>query len=209
MVLAALTLSACKPEPVDGAQPPAPSSSVSTPTDAATPGLDGSPAGPDAGSDESSDNAACTDAGGTVQQRVPTSGTDADPGEWITLAGIVEVCRFGSSESESAHRLYVDIMTVEEPAPTLAALAYFAKVPVSPDAGENSGDAALDYCSGLGGTYSYGPSAIGGLVDVNDPIDTAVTVCTFADGSFVDTEALLSYSARHRAGRRPGERRCV
>lgn len=135
----------------------------------------------------------CLDSGGTLQLRQPTFGTNDDPSTWVALGDPVQVCRFQTLGDSDDSRIYVDLVTLASRKPTLAALAYLAKTPL-PDT-EGGANPATALCAALGGATEYGSSASGGgLVSADDPIDTVIVPCMFADGSFIEEWGIAYYS---------------
>lgn len=197
-LLAAVTLAGCRPEPEPdpSGTSPAPTAAASesgTPQETDAPGEDTPPGADEAPLTEQEAVAACEAAGATAQYRQPTFGTNNDRADWIPLGGAVVVCRFEQGSGESGSRLYVDPVTISSSAPTLAAIAYLSKTP-APDSG--AANPATLLCDAVGGTSSYGNSLVGGgLVSFEDPVDTVVSACVFADGSFIDEWAIAYYSA--------------
>ena len=77
--------------------------------------------------------------------------------------------------------------------PSLAALAYYAKV----KPGSCNGNPASCYCSLLGGTDLFGGINLngGGWVQKSDSIDTVLEACIFPDMSSIDSWGLAYHSA--------------
>lgn len=173
---AALALAACTapaPSPTDSGSP--------TPTAVPT---DSHASGPGA--------AACVEAGGVVETRQPTWGTNSDPSQWVELGDPIDVCRFQTLGDDADSRLYADLVTISSSKPTLAALAYLSKTQLE---GSLEGNPASQLCVQLGGAISYGPSpAGGGLVNSDDPNDEVFAPCYFADGSFIDEWGIAYYA---------------
>lgn len=135
----------------------------------------------------------CETKGGIARTRQPMFGTNGPESSWVDVGAPVTLCEFTDGEGESATRLYVDLNTLYSRTPTLAALAYLSKTPVPDSSAAEPSDAL---CAALGGSTQYGTSEKGGgLVDKKDAVDPVVSVCAFPDGSFIDAQALSSYSA--------------
>lgn len=133
----------------------------------------------------------CEAKGGVVQKRHAYYGTNNDESQWVYLGRDMDVCRFESSEDQS--RIYVDVRTLATTTPTLASSAYLAKV--QNDLSTAQGNPATQNCTDLGGTSVFGAGANGGgWVNVDDPIDIVVAMCTFADGSAIDEWGITYYS---------------
>ena len=137
----------------------------------------------------------CTDRGGQLTPRIATWNTNADPSAWLQLAGRWTLCEFESGEGDSATRISVDLTTLYSEEPTLAAVAYLAKVQPSPTS-EPSGNPASFYCADdLDGTSQFGDTAAGGgWVDQSQPTFVVMNLCVFADGSAIDEFGLFYHS---------------
>jgi putative hemolysin len=171
---AALLLAGCTGSPAG----PTP-----TPTATATPSAAATASGAGA--------TACTRSGGTVQSRQPTYGTNGPEASWIELGDPIDVCRW---KAKDGSRIYTDLVTISSSKPTLAALAYLAKV--QPPENTNGANPASLLCTKLGGASDFGTSLDGGgLVARNDPDDQVVDPCTFADGSFIEEWGIAYYAA--------------
>jgi hypothetical protein len=145
--------------------------------------------------DGSSPETYCTDKGGMLVPRVATWNTNADPSQWLELAGRWTLCEFESGEGDSATRISVDLTTLSSTEPTLASVAYLAAVPASPTdpPGSNPG---TSYCvNDLDGSSSFGNTAAGGgWVDQSQPVFVVMDLCVFADGSAIDEFGLFYHS---------------
>ncbi len=155
-----------------------------------TPAPSGS-ATPSAAFDTAAAEAYCTGHGGQLQERQPTFNTNADQSEWVAIGAPVVVCRFQSTDSDRS-RIYVDLVTLYDTDPTLAALAYLSKTPIPSGA---TGNPATALCTALGGASTFGPGADGGgLVNTHDPDDVVFAPCTFADESFIEEWGIAYYA---------------
>jgi len=130
----------------------------------------------------------CIKNGGVVQTRIPTYGTNG--GDPLTLAGSADFCQFTSQKDGS--QINVLLSTLETKQPTLAALAYYAQVPM----GSCNGNPGSCYCTLLGGTDLFGGinAAGGGWVLNTDPNDV-LEACVFPDMSSIDSWGLAYHSA--------------
>ena len=131
----------------------------------------------------------CVEKGGVVQTRIPEYGTNgADP---LVLSGQADFCQFTSPKDGSQINLLLSTLYTEKP--TLAALAYYAKVQLG---GDCSGNPASCYCTQLGGSDLFGgiDAAGGGWVLKADPEDVLET-CIFPDLSSIDSWGLAYHSA--------------
>jgi hypothetical protein len=93
--------------------------------------------------------------------REPYFNTNDDEQNWFRLAGDRGFCKFTSKKDGS--RIFVELSTLYTESPTLAALAYYAEVPLNSGC---NGNPASCYCSQIGGTDSSAestPTAVGGL----------------------------------------------
>jgi putative hemolysin len=132
----------------------------------------------------------CVRHGGEVDVRAPYFNTNDDPSNWFRLAGESQFCKFTSKDGS---RIHVLLSTLYSDQPTLAALAYYAKVPYN---GSCNGNPGSCYCSQLGGTDLFGGINLngGGWVQKSDPIDTVLEACIFPDMSSVDSWGLTYHS---------------
>jgi putative hemolysin len=133
----------------------------------------------------------CLSKGGEVDIRQPYFNTNASEQDWLQLAGAREFCRFISEKDGS--RIYVLLSTLYTQKPSLAALAYYAKV----QPGSCNGNPASCYCSLLGGSDSFGGINLngGGWVKKSDPVFTVLESCIFPDMSSIDSFGLFYHSA--------------
>ncbi|HVM93358.1 MAG TPA: hypothetical protein VMT67_11135 [Terriglobales bacterium] len=133
----------------------------------------------------------CTNAGGEVDNRQPYFNTNADEQDWLRLSGSKNFCKFTSADDGS--RIHVLLSTLYTTKPSLAALAYYAQVPL----GQCNGNPAACYCTQLGGSDSFGGINLngGGWVQKSDPVDTVLEACIFPDMSSIDSWGLAYHSA--------------
>ena len=141
---------------------------------------------------ESAAAAYCVKKGGEVDVRVPYFNTNADPSQWFPLSGSRKFCKFTSAEDGS--RIHVLLSTLYTKKPSLAALAYYAKVPYGGNCNGNPGSC---YCSQLGGSDLFGGVNLngGGWVQKSDPVDTVLEACIFPDMSSIDSWGLTYHQA--------------
>jgi putative hemolysin len=141
----------------------------------------------------------CVKKGGEVDVRLPYYNTNDDnESNWVRMAGQRTFCKFTSKDNGS--RIHVLLTTLYTKAPTLAALAYYAKVPYS---GNCNGNPASCYCSQLGGTDLFGginPNG-GGWVQLSDPVDTVLEACILPDMSTIDSWGLTYHQANITRGK--------
>ncbi len=131
----------------------------------------------------------CVNQGGVVEVREPYFNTNDIEQNWLQLSGARQFCRFGETA-----RIYVLLSTLYTEKPSLAALAYYAAIPLS---GTCNGNPASCYCSQLGGTDLFGGINIngGGWVLKSDPIYTVLEACIFPDMSSIDSWGLTYHQA--------------
>jgi hypothetical protein len=131
----------------------------------------------------------CAATGGVVQTRIPTYGTNG--GSTLALADPRQFCQYNSKNGSQIDLLLTTLVTRQ---PTLAALAYYAKVPFN-SAGCNGGPGSC-YCAQLGGTDAFGGINLAGggwvlSTNANDVLDA----CIFPDLSSIDAYGLFYHSA--------------
>jgi hypothetical protein len=122
-----------------------------------------------------------------VQTRIPEYGTNG--GNALVLAGKAQFCQFTSADDGSQINLLLSTLMTRQP--SLAALAYYAKVQM----GSCNGNPASCYCTLLGGSDLFGGinAAGGGWVLDSDPNDVLET-CIFPDLSSIDSWGLAYHS---------------
>jgi putative hemolysin len=118
----------------------------------------------DIGANASKAERYCVRHGGEVDVRAPYFNTNDDPSNWLRLSGSRQFCKFTAKDGS---RIHVELSTLYSQLPTLAALAYYAKVPYN---GSCNGNPASCYCSQLGGTDLFGGINLngGGWVQKSD-----------------------------------------
>ena len=129
----------------------------------------------------------CIAQGGVVQERIPEFGTNnSNP---LKLSGDAYFCQFTKKNSSQINVL---LSTLGSHQPTLAALAYYSKVPM----GSCSGNPGSCYCTLLGGSDLFGGANLdgGGWVLKSDPTDV-LEACIFPDMSSIDSWGLAYHSA--------------
>jgi putative hemolysin len=142
-------------------------------------------------SDQSPAAAYCVSVGGEVVSRDPYYNTNDNEPNWFALSGSRRFCKFTLKKDGS--RIHILLSTLYTEKPSLAALAYYAKVQM----GSCNGNPASCYCSLLGGTDLFGGINLngGGWVQKSDPIDTVLEACIFPDLSSIDSWGLAYHSA--------------
>ncbi len=165
-----------------------PASVVTTPT------ISGVPAG-SASIDDASARQYCTDQGGKLVDRQAYWNTNADPAAWLQLAGRMTLCEFESGQGNETTRISVDLVTLSSTKPTLAAIAYLAKVPPTLPDTPSVNPAEYNCSEGLHGSSTFGNGlAGGGWVNVTEPIFKVMNLCVFPDFSAIDAFGILYYS---------------
>ncbi len=145
----------------------------------------------DAPSDLSAAAAYCVVNGGEVENRAPYFNTNDDPKNWLRLTGGRRFCQFTLKSDGS--RIHVLLSTLYSPKPSLAALAYYAKVPLQSGC---HGNPASCYCSQLGGTDLFGGINFnGGGWVLKGAIDESLEACIFPDMSSIDSWGLAYHQA--------------
>jgi hypothetical protein len=135
----------------------------------------------------------CLKEGGEIQVRAPYYNTNDAEQNWLHLAGTRAFCKFTSAKDGST--IHVELSTLFSKEPTLAALAYYAKVPY--DGSTCQGNPASCYCSQLGGTDLFGGVNLngGGWVNFGDQVFTVLEACIFPDMSSIDSWGLTYHQA--------------
>ena len=138
----------------------------------------------------------CTDQGGMLVDRVATWNANADPSQWLELAGRMRLCEFEMGEGDATTRISVDLVTLYSEEPTLAGLAYLSKVPPTFPEGSSANPAAYNCMQGLAGTSQFGntPASGGGWTDETQPVFVVMSLCMFADGSAIDEWGITYYA---------------
>lgn len=137
----------------------------------------------------------CGSTGGHVEVRTPFFGTNDPPSQQLQLNGTAGFCRWISKKDGS--RIYVLLSTLNSTLPTLAALAYYAKVPLSKAPCSGGANPSSCYCTYLGGSDQFGGANLAGGAWVlrSAPVDTYLQTCIFPDLSSIDSWGLAYHSA--------------
>jgi putative hemolysin len=149
----------------------------------------------------------CADKGGNVVELKPYLNADTDAR--VELGGSFKVCQFITQEGDNPVQVVADLSTVHSKYPTLAGLAYMAKVPSS-NSGAAGSNPAASYCpDDLGGTEAFGSQGAGAWVGALDPgaeagatepLGDTIVLCVFADRSAIDEWALFYHSTGETRG---------
>jgi hypothetical protein len=142
-----------------------------------------------AAAEETAGQIYCKRTGGVVQDRIPAYGTN-NPTP-LLLANPLPFCAYQSRADGSTIYLLISTLITREP--TLAALAYYAKVPYN---GKCAGGPGSCYCAQLGGTDAFGGiNAAGGGWILNKNHTDVLDTCIFPDESSIDSYGLFYHSA--------------
>lgn len=132
----------------------------------------------------------CVSTGGEVETRTPYFNTNDDPKNWLRLSGSKQFCQYTLKKDGS--RIHVLLSTLYAEKPSLAALAYYAKVQL----GQCNGNPASCYCTLLGGSDSFGGINLnGGGWVLKGSTDEVLEACIFPDMSSIDSWGLAYHSA--------------
>lgn len=133
------------------------------------------------------DNGYCASTGGALEKVHPWGNTNAAPKDWVRYGGSTEACTYTADDGS---RITIWAATLSSKLPTMAALAYYAKVPWN---GRGSGNPATLYCIQLGGTEVIGVIGSGSGWAANAG-DDPHAMCMFADMSAIDDWGLLYHT---------------
>lgn len=129
----------------------------------------------------------CREVNGTPQSRQAEYNTNGGPA--LPLANYETFCRFTSTSDGS--RIYINAYSLYTTQPTLAVLAYLAKVPN----GSCEGNPASCYCTLLGGSDQFGgTTGAGGGWVYKTSVDQVLEACIFPDMSSIDSWGLLYHA---------------
>jgi putative hemolysin len=129
----------------------------------------------------------CTSTGGVSTVVHPYSNTNSDASQWVRYGGTKTMCTYTSTDGSS---IQIFNGTLASTYPTMAALAYYAQVPM----GSGGGNPADAYCIQLGGTFNIGVPGSGSLWTTKPGVVNG-DMCVFADGSAIDAWGLAYHSA--------------
>ncbi|MCA0176699.1 MAG: DUF333 domain-containing protein [Proteobacteria bacterium] len=129
----------------------------------------------------------CTQTGGQVQALRAWANTNAAPEQWVPYGGGALGCTYTADDGS---RITLFNATLMSRAPTMATLAYYAKVPWD---GIGFGNPAWLYCRQLGGAIQVGSNGSGGGWAAKRG-DDPIALCVFADRSAIDDWGLLYHS---------------
>jgi hypothetical protein len=112
------------------------------------------------------------------------------------LSGQAEFCRYTKGTGSTSTSIHLLLTTLVATLPTLAALAYYAKVPLSKAGCTGGGNPASCYCTYLGGSDQFGgTTAAGGAWVLKNGVDADLEACIFPDLSSIDSFGILYHSA--------------
>jgi putative hemolysin len=133
----------------------------------------------------------CVSTGGEVETRAPYFNTNDDPSNWLRLTGSRKFCQY--TQKHDGSRIHILLSTLYSTNPSLAALAYYAKIPLQEGC---TGNPASCYCSQLGGTDLFGGINLnGGGWVLKGSIDESLEACIFPDMSSIDSWGLAYHQA--------------
>jgi len=131
----------------------------------------------------------CTDTTGVATEMHPYSNTNSEPKLWMAYGGKAQACTYTNADTS---RITIWLTTLTSSKPTMAALAYYAKV----KPGKSQGNPSDAYCNKLGGSWQIGNGADGGGWAAQRSADVWIyDMCVFADGSAIDAWGLFYHSA--------------
>jgi putative hemolysin len=135
----------------------------------------------------------CTSTGGVVEHRVPVFGTNNPQPQWLYLSGSADFCQYTLKKDGS--RIHLLLTTLMATKPTLATLAYYAKVPTTNSTCPGGANPASCYCTYLGGSDLFGgANAEGGAWVLQHTTDIALEACVFPDMSSIDSWGLAYHA---------------
>lgn len=130
----------------------------------------------------------CRQTHGEVEVRHAVYGTNGS--QLLFLAGVKSFCQY--TRKKDGSRIHILLGTLYTTKPTLAALAYILKPPVS---GSCQGNPASCYCSYLGGSDQFGgTTGAGGGWYKKNAIDQTLEACVFPDMSSIDSWGLAYHA---------------
>ena len=134
----------------------------------------------------------CKSTGGAVQVRTPEYGTNGSSGSQLVLAGTAGFCAYTAKNGSS---IFLLLSTLYATQPSLAALAYYAKVQISSNCLSGGANPASCYCTQLGGSDQFGGTGLAGGAWVlpGNAIED-LEACIFPDLSSVDSWGLTYHS---------------
>jgi hypothetical protein len=135
----------------------------------------------------------CRQTGGKVEVRTPVYGTNNSSSKGqLVLAGHAVFCQYTAKDTS---RIHVLATTLNATMPTLAALAYYAKLPLSNASCPGGANPASCYCTYLGGSDQFGGATLaGGSWVLKGAIDQNLEACVFPDMSSIDSWGLAYHS---------------
>lgn len=137
----------------------------------------------------------CTSTGGVVQTRIPVFGTNDPPSAWLILNGSAQFCAW-TSKGKYPSSIYAMLNTLYSTQPTLAALAYYSKLPLPKTCGAGGSNPSSCYCTYLGGSDQFGGANFaGGAWVLKGSTTDILQTCIFPDLSSIDSWGLTYHSA--------------
>lgn len=147
--------------------------------------------------DASNSNAAigyCEKTGGAYELRRPEYGTNNN--NPLVLTGWAGFCNYTSGKGMRQTHIWILVSTLYATTPTLAVLAYEAKVPFNSKTCPGGANPASCYCTQLGGSDQFGGATLGGGAWVLPSGGTYADLetCVMPDFSAIDSFGLLYHS---------------
>jgi hypothetical protein len=143
--------------------------------------------------DETAAAAYCKSTGGRVEYRIPEFGTNSTSA--LVLAGSAYFCVYSMTASSNTTHIHLLLTTLYAKKPTLAALAYYAKVKFDQKTCPGGASPGSCYCTQLGASDQFGGATIGGGAWVSKgTVDTDLDACIFPDLSSIDSYGLFYHS---------------
>ena len=134
----------------------------------------------------------CTQTHGEVEHRQAVYGSNGP--SLLFLAGKASFCQY--THKKDGSRIHILLTTLYTKKPTLAALAYYAKIPLASANCTGGGNPASCYCTFLGGSDQFGgTTGAGGGWYLKGAIDETLEACIFPDLSSIDSWGLTYHSA--------------
>ena len=133
------------------------------------------------------DNGYCASTGGALTKVHPYGNTNSDAVNWVQYGGSAQACTYTDENGASITAWATTLISKK---PTMAALAYYAKVPWN---GQGNGNPAALYCIQIGGTQVIGAIGSGSAWATTAGADRR-SMCMFADMSAIDDWGLLYHA---------------
>lgn len=138
----------------------------------------------------------CKSTGGAYEVRLPEYGTNNT--KPLVLAGQAGFCHY-TSKGKYPSSIYILVTSLYTPMPTLAVMAYKAKVKFNESSCPGGANPGSCYCTQLGGTDQFGGANLAGGAWVLPGASSAspnldLEACIFPDLSSIDSFGLFYHS---------------